>query len=375
MKFPSPRAMLAKTLTVGLSTVSLLAFTLTTPALLVAETPSSSADAAPIDAVQVDAAQLQADLEQLTEWFTGRFDNHWQDKEEKALEAEHPHGRIHSIFAPIDMPELGEHVFYVQQYADGDPSKIYRQRLYSFSTHAERGAVELVIFAPPDPAAVVDAHIEPSKLAGLKVDDLRSYPGCEVYWERRERGTANDHFIGYTIEDACRVVSSRSGRTLVISDDLRLDARSIWIHDRAVDAEGNYVYGHRGGEPHKLWKARFFDCWTVVRKDAEPLTPPAAEGEEADSGEWHVWRGVAVHDQGGRFAMVPEGATEGTFSFEIFEATYRGENTVPVLELAVREKGKDKSVAYAWTEPDAGRLGINLRYLQVGCKLDPDRSF
>ena len=53
---------------------------------------------------------------------------------------------------------------------------------------------------------------------------------------------------------------------------------------------------------------------------------------------------------------------------QLFQAVYSGENTVPVLELAIREEGKDKSVAYTWTDPDSGRIGINLRYLQVGCK-------
>ena len=71
-------------------------------------------------------------------------------------------------------------------------------------------------------------------------------------------------YLGYTKEGACQVESKRSGRTLVISDDLRLDAKSIWIQDRAVDSEGNYVYGHKGGIPHKLQKVRPFTCWAAA---------------------------------------------------------------------------------------------------------------
>ncbi len=53
--------------------------------------------------------------------------------EDKDGEVEEPHSRIHSIFAPVDFPSLVEHVFYVEQFADGDPSQIYRQRLYRSS--------------------------------------------------------------------------------------------------------------------------------------------------------------------------------------------------------------------------------------------------
>ena len=295
------------------------------------------------------AADLEADLELMLGWFEGRFDNYWQAREEAEAEVEHPHGRVHSIFKRVDLPVVGENVFYVQQYSDGDPKKIYRQRLYSFVANEEKEAIELVIYAPPDTAAVVDAHLDPAKLAGLTLDDLRSYPGCEVYWQRQ--GT---EFIGATEPDACRVVSQRSGRTLVISDDLKLTANEIWIQDRAVDDEGNYVYGHQGGVPHKLWRARSFGCWAAVPKD---------DGSD----DWDSWRSIRVHDQGGRFEMVPEGSDEGRYSFELFQAVYRGENTVPILELAVREKGRERSIAYSWASPDSERIGINLRRVQVGC--------
>ena len=139
----------------------------------------------------------------MLEWFSGRFDNYWQARSDEAQEVEEPHGRIHSIFAPVDLPAVGQNVFYVQQYSGGDPEKIYRQRLYDFKVDEEEGAIVLVIYAVPDAAAVKDAHLDASKLAGLKKADLKSYPGCEVYWRRR-----GDHFTGVTKKGACRVESS-----------------------------------------------------------------------------------------------------------------------------------------------------------------------
>ena len=56
-------------------------------------------------------------------------------------------------------------------------------------------------------------------------------------------------------------------------------------------------------------------------------------------------------------------------SVYLFKAVYRGENTVPVLELAIREAGKEKSIAYVWTDPSSERIGVNVRTIQAGCKL------
>lgn len=320
-----------------------------------------------------ETEQLDADLEQLNAWFAGRFDNYWQVRMQEAEPPEHPHGRIHSIFSPVEMPELGEHVYYVQQYSDDDPAKIYRQRLYSFSANAEEDAIELVIYAPPDAAAVVDAHLDPSKLAGLKAADLKSYPGCEVYWQRQNRGGDDDHFIGFTKEGACRVKSRRSGRTLIISDDLRLDAGQIWIQDRAVDEDGHWVYGNQAGVPHKLQRVRFFECWAAAPKpQPEGVTLAPTRGDSDAEPEWDLWRPIVIHDQGGHYDFVPPGAEEGRYSMELFQAVYSGENTVPVLELAIRERGKEKSIAYAWADPSSERIGINLRTVQTGCKLRVD---
>lgn len=312
-----------------------------------------------------DRAQLEADLAQMLDWFGGRFDNYAQFREDESGEVEEPHGRIHSIFKPVELPAVGEHVFYVEQYADGDPAKIYRQRIYDFRINDEKQAVELVIFAPSDAEAVRGAHLDAGKLDGLTPETMRSYPGCEVTWTRHGRGTEGDHFIGLVPRGPCTVVSSRSGRTLVIMDDLYLDADEIWIQDRAEDSEGNWVYGHRGGVAHKLRKVRWFDCWAAAPKEA-------AESEDDD---WDLWRPIEVHDQGGRHALVPPGAEQERYSFDLFNATYRGERSVDVLELAIRERGKDRSIAYAWADPASSRIGINLRVLQVGCTLDPDRRF
>jgi len=295
-------------------------------------------------------------MAEMMAWFEGEFDNYWQARTEEEEEIEEPHGRIHSIFAPVHLRDLGSNVFYVEQYSDGDPTQIYRQRIYSFNVSQEEQAIVLTIYAPPDTAALVGTHKDKSKLRGLKVEDLKSYPGCEVYWKRD-----GDAFIGYTKPDACQVVSSRSGRTLVIADDLRLTKDEIWIQDRAEDTEGNYIYGHKGGVPHKLKKVRWFDCWAAAPKEGP-------DGEE----EWDLWRPIRLHDQGDRYELAHEDGRETEYVVELFQAVFEGSSSVPVLELAVREPGVDRSIAYAWASPDSKRIGVNLRKMQIGCTRSSD---
>jgi hypothetical protein len=40
---------------------------------------------------------------------------------------------------------------------------------------------------------------------------------------------------------------------------------------------------------------------------------------------------------------------------------------VPVMKLALYEAGKEQAFAYTWTEPESRKIGINLRWIQVGC--------
>lgn len=192
--------------------------------------------------------------------------------------------RIHSIFKRVDLPAFGEHVFYVEQYLDGDPAKIYRQRLYSFSLDDAEQAVKLVIHIPSDVKSLVGAHRDPSKLAGLTPAGTRAPPGCEVYWRRR-----GDAFIGAMKPGACRIESQRSGKTIVVSDDLYLDEDEIWIHDRAVDEQGGHVYSNKAGIPNKLRKVSWFACWLSVRREGVADGYPTA---------WSFDRDIGVHDGG-----------------------------------------------------------------------------
>jgi len=306
-------------------------------------------------------AVQEKDFRTFLGWFEGEFDSGEQVAfaDELGIPKDAVPERIHSIFKRVDLPAFGEHVFYVEQYLDGDPAKIYRQRLYSFSLDEQEQAIKLTIHIPPEPKSLVGAHRDPSKLRELAPAVTRSPPGCEVYWRRR-----GDAFLGEMKPGACTFKSERSGKTIVVSDDLYLDDDEIWIYDRAVDAEGGHVYGNKAGIPNKLRKVNPFSCWLFVKREG-------AADDAADAYATHF--GIPVHD-GGEIVWVKSDARAARVGLKIRRVVWPSGTNRDSLVLYMHDEGAadpQRAVSYGWADPAARRLGINLRWAQANCVQQP----
>jgi hypothetical protein len=131
----------------------------------------------------------------------------------------------------------------------------------------------------------------------------------------------------------------------------------------AATADGRLILTVDGGTATELRPARPFTCWIAVKKEA-----PKADGSD----DWTFDRGLKTHDQGGRTRA--GGGTSGAP-----EAIIRLRNVVwpapssnrPSLVLYVfRPDDMNRAVAYSWADPDAKRIGINLRWMQASCNRD-----
>ncbi len=295
---------------------------------------------------------LDRDMRVFLEWFPGVYDNQEQVyfEEQLGVPEDERHERIHHTFARVDLPAFGEHVFYVQQYIDDDPDSIYRQRIYVFTADYEENAVRLSIHTPNDVASLVDAHLDPTKLEGLTPEQTRHMPGCDVYWRKRA-----SEFDGQMKEGACSFVSQRSGKRIIIDDDLVLSKDEIWISDRAVDEDGNYVFGNKAGIPHKNIKARRFLCWIAAR--------------HRDEENWTFRNDLEIWDQGGRLWIDTEEDEPQTIGIKMRNVRWPTGNNRDSLVLYAYRQGEDQAVSYAWGEPTASRLAMNLRWMQASCTL------
>lgn len=314
---------------------------------------------APFGAATAQDGVLDRDFRTMMEWFPGRYDNQEQVYFEEEMDAreEERHERIHHIFFPVDLDAFPGETFYVQQYQNDDPDDIYRQRIYSFEPDYDENAIRLTIYTPKDADALINAHLEPSKLEGLTPDDAVARPGCEVYWKRQAA-----QFVGYMKEDACSFVSSRSGKRIIINDDLYLSQDEIWISDRAVDEDGAYVFGNIAGIPHKNRKAREFDCWVSVKK---------RRGEN----DWSFDAGLEVHDQGGWAWVETDERRPQRVGVKIRNVVWpEGRNRNSLVLYAYRD-GESRAASYAWTSPDGERIALNLRWMQASCTLSEDQPY
>ena len=300
-----------------------------------------------------EAAVLDKDFRTMMAWFPGVYDNQEQVYFEAEQEVDEAlrHERIHHVFEPVDLPAFGEHVFYVQQHLNDDPAQIYRQRIYVFRPDYEEGAIRLTIHIPNDVALLVDAHLDLTKLSGLSPEQTRVLPGCDVFWRRQ-----SNHFVGYMTPNACSYVSSESGKRIIFNDDLLLTEDALWISDRAQDEEGNRVFGHPTGVPHKNRKARRFECWmTAMQRD----------------GEWTFRRGLEIYDQGGMVWLETEEEVPQQVGIKMRNVRWPYGNNRPSLVLYAYRPDEDRAVSYAWADPSAQRIGINLRWMQASCTLAP----
>ena len=100
-----------------------------------------------------------------------------------------------------------------------------------------------------------------------------------------------------------------------------------------------------------------FDGWTAVLKDGST----EMTGQDAPADAWDGQRNLMIHDQGGMVKI------NDKFSAQLAQLTYK--NGTKVLKLGIVDNATGKTVAYTWANPDATRIGINLRWIQAGFTL------
>jgi len=299
----------------------------------------------------LSGAQADEDMDRFLSWFEGEFDNNeqvWQQASDGIAEGDR-HEHIHHIFKPVEAPGLGERIFFVKQYLNGDYEEVYRQRIYSFTRDEAESAIRLAIYTFNDEAPYRYADQDPSVLLDVQPEDFRNSPGCDVFWTFHE-----DHYVGKMKKDACFYFSKRLGKNIYISDTLKLTEDMIWIGDKAFDEEGNKIFGR--DERHANRKVRYFKGWAGVRNDKFM--------DDGDDSQAFI-PNLRLHNEGQKVPLVTEDGEDTGYTVELARLTYQN-TRVAVLKLALIHTATGETFTYTWTNPGAERIGINLRWLQVG---------
>jgi hypothetical protein len=177
----------------------------------------------------------------------------------------------------------------------------------------------------------------------------------EVYFEK-EAGRIALPWIGVQVtHDAAKVRISR------VNAFGEPDGKTITAD--ALSASGKDSVVITLGEAHKtiLRRARNVTCWGAV-----PKAQKKADGSE----DWHFVPGLKMHDQGGRvrFGGGTSGAPEVILRMR--NVVWASGSNRPSIVLYVHTPAEpERAVSYVWGDPDVGRLGVNLRWMQASCTI------
>jgi len=112
------------------------------------------------------------------------------------------------------------------------------------------------------------------------------------------------------------------------------------------------LFGRADGVPYRLMRARPFNCYAAMLK-------------EGTTDKYDGMLNVPMHDQGKLVRFHTEDGKDTKYTFELSQLRYS--QKVPVMKLALYEDGKEQAFAYSWAETTSAKIGINLRWMQVGC--------
>jgi hypothetical protein len=116
----------------------------------------------------------------------------------------------------------------------------------------------------------------------------------------------------------------------------------------------------KGGKT-TLRRSRDVTCWG---------TAPKAQKKADGSEDWYFVPGLKMHDQGGRvrFGGGTSGAPEVILRMR--NVVWASGTNRPSIVLYVHMPADpERAVSYVWGDPDVGRLGVNLRWMQASCTI------
>ena len=293
-------------------------------------------------AVDQSPAPAAGDIAVLTRWLTGEFDNFQQHYEAKDTKAAVQYDRVHTVITPLSAPSLGAHVLLVRESALNEPDRIAGLHVYVLEpAPGPGGDVRLRIYAVTDPAVLAGILADPTKPVALAPAQLTPVPNDTLTWRRD-----GDAFVGS---------GSASGSDLAprVTRAYRLTADELSFAEGVTDAAGKLVSGRAGADPFKLKRARQFSCYVALLKDGT-------------TDQYHSMLNVLVHDQGKWVTIADDTGRPTKYAFELSQLRYSQQT--PVMKLALYQAGKDQAFAYSWADTTGVRIGINLRWIQVGCR-------
>lgn len=303
-------------------------------------------------------AELDSQLELLMEWWSGEFDNNEQIVRQSGGGLSEPkfapHFRIHGHYRRIDLPTLGEHLLYVEEYKNNDPSELYRIRLMSLHTDTASNGIRVQLYSPKNQQALTGSHAHIEAIEAGPVDQWRALStGCSIFLTYE-----GAQFAGGMRRRACRAAADRSGGEKDAWFDYRIviGPEFYWFKDalRALN-DDRVVWELAPGSPDffQADRARWFSCVVNYNADGD-MTKPERLTE------------VSLHDQGGSAVVDYPGGRK--LSLVLHNRAFSTPTTNRFRILRLHEDSATVPLAYGYAGTDTDRFGINLGWFYTLCR-------
>lgn len=296
----------------------------------------------------------------LAELLPGVYDNvnqYYFDRRRGLPDADR-HERMRTTITRIAAPAFGEFAFLWVNRRGAEPGATTSWRIATLELGTDPAIVTMRHYFPQDAAASL-----PPDLSSLAPQGLRSTPGCEYAFVRRA-----DHFAGRQGTRACRF--QWEGRAVYTDNEIQVSRTSLWHHDHKYEVRGDRrITGTGSGEPFWLERARRFHCYADV---------PGVGGGRPESFE--RFDGLELYDKGDVAWFRTTRGEPRELGLSLQAVTWHvlneqgGAFNRDSLVLYVRERlasGAVEERGYAFTAPNADRIGINLKWMLANCALVP----
>jgi hypothetical protein len=244
--------------------------------------------------------------------------------------------RIQINVRRVQVPWLGTHVLYVEEFPFDQPFESRRRVLLSIVAAPEKdGALRVRQYTRRSGAG---------SAATCSADDVESLPGCDLFL-RHEGGQFRGGTRGRNCLDERAAEPRWLDYRLVIGDGL------FWYRQRKLAVADNELQEEIAGFPHVDFdEARLFSCgisWAKDRTQRRPL------------------ESVELHDRGGRARFTtPDGRQ---LLLELHGRDWPLSGGRESLLLTLTDPKADETIGSSWTSLGAARVGMDLGWLAIDC--------
>lgn len=299
------------------------------------------------------------DLIILTNWFEGEFDNEeqiwFENYPEQLKQGEEKHPRIHTMHRRINVPEIGDHVFYVEEYVANDPAQIVKQEIVTFRSDPEAGGIRMQVGRLRNAKNAQGGYHFPDRL-NLKKSDISfaSNTNCDVLWRRDAA-----QFEGRIRDKKCQV--DEKGKPQYSAYQSKLSENAYWRNEqKRLVSDNSLSFGFPDDRPYTLNRALPFTC------NGRFFSDPAATFDSGKSPIQH-FSNQRIHSQGGTFEVKRDNDGE-TFEILMRSKEYPFYTERPnFIYFSVRKAGEERSIVFSVHDALSRYVGVTLPGMSLYC--------